>query len=357
MKKLYFLILLVLGFCTATAQEKLSKEEQARRDKNIQAGNPFVKFGSKAPVATLSKGKYLEVHDLDSIVTIGTTRWLVEEEKIVGDIILDTLNPDAQPIGDIAGRWISQDPLSEEFSEWSPYQFVNGNPIRYNDPTGMAPEDCCDGLKGFLIGMSDNILGRSDRSNYGGQDFNNGAKAADVLSLVGGSFLAAKGVLDMGTGASGLSSSAAVTAGTGGLAIEVTAPAALASAGILGLGIVETTIGGNIANNAKNNLESGSSSGKTGTGRGSNNRTADKDAVGDHTVRNENGSTTYKVEPNNPNKNNKGLGFKTEKRVDYKGAAHVDRKTGIKTETPHVQQNGNVRPAIPGKDMPRNLKK
>ena len=31
MKKLYFLILLVLTFCSVTAQEKLSKEEQARR--------------------------------------------------------------------------------------------------------------------------------------------------------------------------------------------------------------------------------------------------------------------------------------------------------------------------------------
>jgi len=56
----------------------------------------------------------------------------------------------------------------------------------------------------------------------------------------------------------------------------------------------------------------------------------------------------------NTNKNNKGVGFKTDKRVDYSGAAHVNKTTGVKVETPHVQENGNVRPAIPGKDMPHN---
>ncbi|OWP85577.1 hypothetical protein BWK60_13370 [Flavobacterium covae] len=124
-----------------SAQEKLSKEEKARREKNIQAGNPFAKYGSKAPVATLSKGKYLEVHDLDSIVTIGTSRWHVDNKKIVGDIIIDSLNVDAQPIGDAPGRWMSPDPLSEEFPDWSPYNFVFNSPLKYNDPTGMAPED------------------------------------------------------------------------------------------------------------------------------------------------------------------------------------------------------------------------
>ena len=140
MKTLPYLLLFLFSFSIISAQEKLSKEEIARREKNVQAGNPFVKFGSKAPVATLSKGKYLEVHDLDSIVTIGTTRWHVDKKQIVGNIIQDTLNPDAQPIGDRAGRWISIDPLSEEFPSTSPYVSFNNNPIRFNDPTGMAPE-------------------------------------------------------------------------------------------------------------------------------------------------------------------------------------------------------------------------
>ncbi|SFW77797.1 RHS repeat-associated core domain-containing protein, partial [Sinomicrobium oceani] len=39
------------------------------------------------------------------------------------------------------GRWMSPDPLSEEFPEWSPYVFTYNNPIKWTDPTGMAPED------------------------------------------------------------------------------------------------------------------------------------------------------------------------------------------------------------------------
>lgn len=140
MRNYYFLILCLFSFGVLSAQEELSKEEKERRERNIQAGNPFAKFGYKAKVATLSKGKYLEVHDLDSIVTIGTTRWHVDKNKIIGDVAIDSLNPDARPIGDVAGRWISMDPLSEEFSSWSPYSFVYNNPIKYTDPTGMAPE-------------------------------------------------------------------------------------------------------------------------------------------------------------------------------------------------------------------------
>ena len=140
MRNYYFLTLCLFSFGVLFAQEELSKEEKERREHNIQAGNPFAKFGYKAKVATLSNGKYLEVHDLDSIVIIGTTRWHVDKNKIVGDIAIDSLNPDARPIGDVAGRWFSVDPLSEEFSSWSPYNFVYNNPVRFNDPTGMAPE-------------------------------------------------------------------------------------------------------------------------------------------------------------------------------------------------------------------------
>jgi RHS repeat-associated protein len=38
------------------------------------------------------------------------------------------------------GRFCSIDPLSMAMSSWSPYSYVFDNPIRYVDPTGMAPE-------------------------------------------------------------------------------------------------------------------------------------------------------------------------------------------------------------------------
>ena len=139
MIKYYFFILLFLSFSLLSAQEKLTKEERIRREKNIKAGNPFVKYGCKAPVATLSKGKYLEVHDLDSIVIIGTTRWHVYKKIIVGEIKIDSLNLDAQPTGDVPGMWMSPDPLSEEYPSWNPYNYCFNNPINLIDPTGMGP--------------------------------------------------------------------------------------------------------------------------------------------------------------------------------------------------------------------------
>ena len=117
-----------------------------------------------------------------------------------------------------------------------------------------------------------------------------------------------------------------------------------------------TSIGrsiGRIFNNDSNAASEGDS--KTKSTRGSNNRTASNEAEGDHTVINESGNTTYRVNPNNPNKNSKGKGFETEKRVDYKGSSHKN-SDGESIPTPHVhEKNGSVRPAIPGEDMPKKI--
>lgn len=123
------------------SRDPLTPEEAERRRKNIEAGNPFKKYGYYPKVATLSKGKYLEFHDKDSIVSIGSVRFNKKTKEIVEFREIDLSDPDAQPYLDTAGRWFSPDPLSEEYSSWSPYNMVMNNPIKNIDPDGRGVLD------------------------------------------------------------------------------------------------------------------------------------------------------------------------------------------------------------------------
>ncbi|WP_228451790.1 RHS repeat-associated core domain-containing protein [Chryseobacterium sp. SN22] len=89
----------------------------------------------------MSKGKYLEFHDKDSIVNIGSVRFNKKTKEIVGFREIDLSDPDAQPYLDTAGRWFSPDPLSEEFRAWSPYTYAYNNPISFIDPDGRTGTD------------------------------------------------------------------------------------------------------------------------------------------------------------------------------------------------------------------------
>ncbi|RLJ30848.1 RHS repeat-associated protein [Chryseobacterium sp. 7] len=122
-------------------RDSLTPKEAERRRKNIAIGNPFAKYGYYPKIATLSKGKYLEFHDMDSIVKIGSVRFNRKTRAITEFREIDLSDPDAQPYLDTAGRWISPDPLSEEFPSWSPYHIVYNNPISNIDPDGRAAFD------------------------------------------------------------------------------------------------------------------------------------------------------------------------------------------------------------------------
>ncbi|TYA56796.1 JAB-like toxin 1 domain-containing protein [Formosa maritima] len=137
---LTLLFILSFGFGFAQTKDSLSIEEQQRREKNIQAGNPFKQYGYKPKIATLSKGKYLEFHDLDSIVKIGSFTYHVKRKTITGYTKLEARYSEATLNPEIISRWMSPDPLSDEFPNWSPYNFVMNSPVLLNDPTGLAPE-------------------------------------------------------------------------------------------------------------------------------------------------------------------------------------------------------------------------
>lgn len=159
MKKhfLLFTLFLSFGFGFAQTKDSLSVEEQERRKRNIEAGNPFKKFGYTPKIATLSKGKYLEWHDLDSIVRIGSYSFHVKNKDITGYNMDEDKNSESTLRPELTSRWLSPDPLAEEFPSWSPYNFTMNNPIRFVDPDGRAPMDGIIIFKGGNISITSNI--------------------------------------------------------------------------------------------------------------------------------------------------------------------------------------------------------
>lgn len=146
-------------------RDLLTPKEAERRRKNIAIGNPFAKYGYYPKIATLSKGKYLEFHDTDSIVVIGSVRYNTKRANIIEVREIDLSDPDAQPIGDTHGRWMSPDPLSEEFPDWSPYNYAVNNPINNIDPTGLAAESVKDDYKLNKNGQIELIKRTNDNSD------------------------------------------------------------------------------------------------------------------------------------------------------------------------------------------------
>ncbi|MBS1942014.1 MAG: RHS repeat-associated core domain-containing protein [Bacteroidetes bacterium] len=247
-------------------------------------------------------------------------------------------------------RFLSLDPKAYEYLNVSPYNYVGGNPISLIDPDGRGWWDVIvggatavaenAGVSPLLV-ASVKVLAAPTLSNV--QDFQRGQILGDHASYALGTMMEIDGARNVATGLLMDESAGASLVLTGGLDAEVAVPVAAVGGVAIAVGTGEGLLGTTMVQNARQNLMAG---------RGSNKRTPDKGehgpngpAQGDHTVVDQNGSTTYTANPRNPS------GWDEVKRTDVKGRPHTN-PDGTVVPTPHTKEKGTrgIRPSVKGKD-------
>jgi hypothetical protein len=127
-----------------------------------QVDNPFESIGKKGKILTLSNGKYVETFDYDSVERIGSVIINIRTRKVVR-LLKSERTFRKFSDNSSASRWWSPDPLAQNMTQWSPYNFAYDNPIRFNDPDGRAPLTDYYNLAGKLVkhvddGKTDKVL-------------------------------------------------------------------------------------------------------------------------------------------------------------------------------------------------------
>lgn len=116
--------------------------------------SPYEKYGFKPKIATMTNGKFIEIHDRDTIVQIGRIVYNTMSKEIIGFVEYDTAYSEATLAPDVVSRWLSPDPLQHMRVWLSPYNFVQNNPIIRIDPDGRLDEPIYD-LDGNHLGNTE----------------------------------------------------------------------------------------------------------------------------------------------------------------------------------------------------------
>ncbi len=141
--------------------------------------NPYEKYGFKPKIATMTNGKFIEIHDRDTIVQIGRIVYNTMSKEIIGFVEYDTAYSEATLAPDVVSRWLSPDPLQHMRLWVSPYNFVQNNPIMRIDPDGRLDGDYYD-KEGNHLGSDgiddDKVYTVEGTSKFSINDFKSGGK-------------------------------------------------------------------------------------------------------------------------------------------------------------------------------------
>lgn len=100
-----------------------------------QSKNPYKSIGKKGEVLTLTKDKYEELFDQDSVQQIGTALINVHTLKVVKLLTegaaKDRLENEKQ------SRFLSVDPLTRTYPWYTPYQYAGNKPVWATDLDGL----------------------------------------------------------------------------------------------------------------------------------------------------------------------------------------------------------------------------
>lgn len=103
---------------------------------NVTAQSPYASIGINKEILSLSKGKYNEIPENDTIIKIGSVLFNLKAQQIWGFVEYDTIRFEHKLEPEVTSRWWGRDPQEDKYVGYSPYHFGANNPIIIIDPNG-----------------------------------------------------------------------------------------------------------------------------------------------------------------------------------------------------------------------------